>query len=449
VHSLKGINSILPFYLLAKLRIVYVSDFTDDRSKKTFLSALGTALASGSSATLAKLTLKATIWPQLTLLLPTMSTLNDLTLAFSAPVKMECFVFLNSIPHLKTLSLAIYGTNDAIYPEAGKQLMKTHPEQRKSKIMSLTVEGDPFFIFWSASFFCGPSVHTFVGKVSTNLRHRLTLGLLLVPHMLEMDMVNNPKVQKLSIEWDGELSGNEPWNWEDERVALSDSFYPTLSTLRNITALSLKNIPMTRFNFFPQVLASLPALPSLCTLSLVPLHVADEILPTPDDLATIRTKFPSLQHLTISLQHLPDVPQDLPDMMHPGHGLKSLFVVPGHDEEVPNIHMSTLIPLATYLDRLFPQLSDVTSYFQKGNQRAFLGSMLSLDQLLKLYQKIRREAVQFNQNLSTVAGRASTSEAVQESCYHDDICVFTNLPFALVHAVLKSLHFRVFYYVYV
>jgi hypothetical protein len=225
-------------------------------------------------------------------------------------------------------------------------------------------------------------------------------------------MDNNPKVQKFSIEWDGELSGNEPWDWEDERVALPRSFYTAISTLRNITTLSLKTIPMTDLNFVPGVLEALPALPSLHTLSLVPLRVADDdeqTLPTAADLATIRTKFPSLHHLTISLQDLPDVPQDLPDLTHPGHGLRSLFIVPAWIEDIDEVSMSNLIPLATYLDRLFPHLSDVTSYFEKDSKSGALESLQSLDQLLKSYQNIRREAVQFGQSLSTAAGRASTS----------------------------------------
>ncbi|KAJ2928152.1 hypothetical protein H1R20_g8943, partial [Candolleomyces eurysporus] len=336
-----------------------------------------------------------------------MSALTNLTLALPAPVKTEDFVFLNSIPRLNTLSLAIHGTNRAVYPEAGKHLTRTHPEQGKSKVTSLTVEGDPFFIFWSTSFFCSPSLHTLVGKVPRNIQDNLLQGLLLVPHILYMVIHHNPKAQRLSIERDGTLPGHENWNFGDARTFLPADLYSSITKLQNIVTLSIHNVP------FPEVIKHLSTLPSLRTLLLAPLSSIifdQQTRPTAADLATIRAKFPSLQHLTILLQDIPDVPPNPPEMTHPGHGLTSLFMIPAWDFE-EELSVSELIPLATYLDHLFPILSDVTSSFEPRSQTEAdsntLTSWKNLDQLLKSYQNIRRQAVQLGKSLSTVHGGAS------------------------------------------
>ncbi|RXW13970.1 hypothetical protein EST38_g11882 [Candolleomyces aberdarensis] len=338
-----------------------------------------------------------------------MSALTNLTLALPAPVKTEDLIFLNTIPRLTTLSLAIHGTNHAVYPEAGKHLTSTHLEQRKSKVSSLTVEGDPFFIFWSTSFFCSPLLHTLIGKVPKNVQGNLVQGLLLIPHILHMVMHHNPKAQRLSIEWDGTLPGHENWSFGDARTSLPADLYSSVTRLRNIETLSIHNVP------FPEVIKHLSALPSLRTLRLVPLSsivFGQQTRPTAADLARIRAKFPSLRHLTILLQNIPNVPPNPPEMTHPGHGLTSLFIVPASDLE-DELSVSELIPLATYLDHLFPTLSDVTSYFETRVQTEAdsdtLTSWKNLNQLLKSYQNIRHQAVQLGKSLSTTHGGASNS----------------------------------------
>ncbi|KAJ2915676.1 hypothetical protein MD484_g4736, partial [Candolleomyces efflorescens] len=330
-----------------------------------------------------------------------MSALTDLSLAFPAPFKVANLLFLNTIPHLRTLSLSIDpDINDVLWPKPGEQLLKTHQEQRKSKITSLTVEGDSFFVFHSASLFCGPSLHSFAGKVSMSIVPELTTGLLLAPHVLHLVMAHNPKVHKFSIEWKGEscIDDHEAWGMESERGVFLDSFYPTLSKLRNITTLSFKNAPVTDRNFVPQVLATLPALASLRTLALVPLRVSGRNnYPTTAGLATICAKFSSLEHLTIILDDLPEVPEDLPQMTHPGHGLKTLLMVPGPSNELDHVSISDIIALATYLDRLFPRLCHVKLHVYDDDGYD-LHILANLEPLVKSFQKIRRDAVQFGRN---------------------------------------------------
>lgn len=95
-------------------------------------------------------------------------------------------------------------------------------------------------------------------------------------------------------------------------------------------------------------------------------------------------------------------------MMHPGHQLWGLFIVPLWDFD-RQLDVSKLIPLATYLDCLFPNLSDVTSFFEgRAENRAF-SSWKNLDQLLESYQNIRQQAVQFGQSLSTAGATSDIS----------------------------------------
>ncbi|KAJ2915694.1 hypothetical protein MD484_g4725, partial [Candolleomyces efflorescens] len=61
------------------------------------------------------------------------------------------------------------------------------------------------------------------------------------------------------------------------------------------------------------------------------------------------------------------------------------------DSELP---LSQLIPLATYLNRLFPRLADVTSTFEQQDKPGktcshTLANWKNLDALLKSYQQIR------------------------------------------------------------
>jgi hypothetical protein len=119
-----------------------------------------------------------------------------------------------------------------------------------------------------------------------------------------------------------------------------------------------------------------------------------------DDLAAVCSCFPALQHLTISLEDITDIPSEMPETsetLDTEHRLDSLFIVPRFGELDSKLPVSQLIPLATYLNRLFPRLADVSSAFEpkhkskkagKASGRT-LASWKNLDALLKSYQQIR------------------------------------------------------------
>ncbi|KAJ2933024.1 hypothetical protein H1R20_g4105, partial [Candolleomyces eurysporus] len=335
-----------------------------------------------------------------------MSALMTLKLTLSTPVEMDDLVFLNTLPRLNTLFLATHGSgNNPVYPEEGKHLAVSHPKQGQSKITTLNLGGDPFFIFWATSFFCSRFLHTFVAKIWTTLDRNMRPGLLLMPHILHLVIHSNPKVQQFSIEWDGDLRGDEHWDWDDERLSIPEEVFNSINRLRDLKILSIKHIPIITADFMSQLYYRLPRLPCLHTLCLVPRSVSREdvlVLPKIEDLGVVCLDFPLLRHLTISLEDIFENPSDMTEMTtDPEHGLKSLFIVPPFGELEASVPLSQLIPLATYLDSLFPQLIDVTSYFEsadkleKGGQNPSrtLECWENLDGLLKSYQRIRTRSV--------------------------------------------------------
>jgi hypothetical protein len=149
ISSVDGINFSLPFHLLPSLREVYVSDLDGKwtASQESFMPSLMAALVSNAME-LRNLKLKPTLPKQAALLLPEMPALTTLDLTLCIPVKMDDLAFLNRLPHLTTLFLSAKGSrNMAIYPEARKHLAVSHPQQAHSKITTLDLRGDPFFIF--------------------------------------------------------------------------------------------------------------------------------------------------------------------------------------------------------------------------------------------------------------------------------------------------------------
>jgi hypothetical protein len=57
------------------------------------------------------------------------------------------------------------------------------------------------------------------------------------------------------------------------------------------------------------------------------------------------------------------IPSNIPSLSLPGHGLKELFIQPYyHSSKLP---VSTLVTLSTYLDRLFPRILDIMSFFEE------------------------------------------------------------------------------------
>ncbi|RXW13975.1 hypothetical protein EST38_g11884 [Candolleomyces aberdarensis] len=349
-----------------------------------------------------------------------MAGLTSLTVAMPAPVRMDDLVILNGLPQLKTLSLSTHGpAYNAVYPKPGRHLTKIHPDQGKSQLKRLTLEGDPFFIFWATSFFCSPSLHTFVGIVSSKLYPEQFPGLLLMPHILHLVIHSNPKVQEFSIEWKGRFRGDEAWDWHDQRLTVPEDLGKALRELRHLEKLSIKQIPIITTDFIVKVLDALPHLPSLDTLYLVPKAAdQDDILELPpmEDLASIRERFPALRHLTLSMDTASDIPSDLPEIVYPGHPLETLFIVPPFGELERELTVSELIPLSAYLDRLFPNLEDITSYFEPSPNSQSNGESMdegsvtweawtNLDGLLKSYQQIRDQAVHhLQQNAQAPAG---------------------------------------------
>ncbi|KAJ2915693.1 hypothetical protein MD484_g4726, partial [Candolleomyces efflorescens] len=240
-------------------------------TKKAFLASWMAALASSSSA-LRKLKLRPTLSKQMALSLSEMSALTTLDVTLPSPVKMEDFVLFNNISDLKILCLSVDRPgSDSTYPEAEKHLAKIHPEQGRSKITTLKLEGDPFFIFWGTIFFCSQFLQTFAATVWTTLESRFLPGLLLMPHTLHLVIHSNPKVQRFSFEWDGRLNGEEEWDatWQDKRMAIPEGLLASVAKLRQLKSLSIRNIPLVNSEFMSDLFIALPKLPSLDTLCLL------------------------------------------------------------------------------------------------------------------------------------------------------------------------------------
>ena len=220
-----------------------------------------------------------------------------------------------------------------------------------------------------------------------------TLRMFLVPHIFHLLAPYNPWLRHLSIHSDQPVL-IEGADWDrmenDDRLAIPDGFFPMITRLKGLKHLSLEYIPFLQVDFAKSLLFQLghsPCLQSLCFVPRFRPGVASD-LPNLDDLQVLSLKLPSLKNLTISLT-LDLHPPPLPDLLMPGHGLRSLLIIPQSTFAFPPHDITQLVPLVKYLDRVFPQLVDVSSHHKpKAHEHPV---WRDIEYLLKSYQSLRRD----------------------------------------------------------
>ncbi|KAJ2932994.1 hypothetical protein H1R20_g4092, partial [Candolleomyces eurysporus] len=411
IGSIRGVNSIIPVHMASNLRSVVISDFSAAGKYDHSIEEKVTALVVNfifNSPNLSKMVLRSPLAEPMLYPLAKYSAFDSASFVFPTPWQTMYIGMLNFMTELKSVTLSACGRPDrGSYPEAGTHLDSFHREQGKSKITSLNVAGDNAFMFKSVAFLASPSLRTFTAKFSKGRgNHRGDDGVYVAPIILHRLSRNATHIRSVSFERDDpelELDTEDRVAWfESRRAALiPQNLVQDLAKLRNLTALSFKFIPFVDKTFTVQLVAGLPNLPQLQTLCLLPLPLSRHerhklTLPTLECLRTLSSTNLALQHLTISID-MSTIPADTPDLLLPGHALETLFIAPFYTPF--KLSTSDLVTLSTFLDRLFPNLQDVTSFFEKSHssrkpglaEASVLASPLwaDVERMVRSYQILR------------------------------------------------------------
>ncbi|KAF5339085.1 hypothetical protein D9611_011213 [Ephemerocybe angulata] len=180
----------------------------------------------------------------------------------------------------------------------------------------------------------------------------------------------------------------------DLRYNQYQKFMDALSALKELTTLRILSIPFFDPGINTALFQLAGSLPKLNYFELFPcpmttLSADNVVYPTLRDLQSISTGFGQLQVLKIAcdLTSIPEIPKDYVSK-HPLNSL-GMFTLATMDHFTED----TLIALARYLHRLFPNLQELSRTHRKvGGDRLKLWSYL--EKLLKSFQAIRAEAIQ-------------------------------------------------------
>ncbi|TEB28694.1 hypothetical protein FA13DRAFT_1815757 [Coprinellus micaceus] len=393
ISSVAGLNAAIPFHLASSLQRVTVNNITKKGSYEgqsgIIAMSLMTSLACASHA-LEELTMLSPVTPPMTALFPKYGALSFLYLSLPSPTPTETFASIGTLPNLRLLKLTSQGlTGTPTAPLLGQHLKKYHPAQGTSNIHYLVVEGDASFIYWATLFFASPRLRTYRASIP-KADNRAPQNVLLVPHIVDLLGQQCPATVDFSIQsealWTDHDTQTQLARWVNEPTFQPPTtVFQSFAKLKNLQAFTFRNIPdMKDISFL--LIEPLP-------LTSQPQHAL--ILPGLDILRDISVNQPRLQRLIVTLD-VSTIPAPSNDIMPaiPGHPLHQLAVLPKNRAEP--FEVSELIVLATYLDRLFPNLTDITTRFRpprEPNSTTVSGYTLwrDVDPLLKSFQAMRKQ----------------------------------------------------------
>ena len=278
---------------------------------------------------------------------------------------------LDEIPSLERLSVSGCSINQFFKFVAAFNRQTAEPTRH---ISHLVLQGKNYFVPWVLTCLAPRNLHSFVGKFESNC------GQLATPHVLDYLLEkSHSSLEEISLSgtWDADrsLSDAQYQSWEAFAPAkLSKGFFPSLPSFRRLTALRIQSIPFIDPTFPSQLTAHIHLLPALQSFYFIPVRWShldrhQMILPTLDTLQNISLHMPSLHHLTLAMDisSIPCVEALGLRRLIPGHALKTFFIIPYY-RDLESISYKELVALSVYVDYLFPNLEDVTSYFEEGGE---------------------------------------------------------------------------------
>lgn len=405
VSSVAGLNSVIPFHIANGLRRVTIKDITKNGNyegqTKMVAMSLMTGLACTSPA-LEYLSMHSPVTTPMTTLLSKFSSLTSLVVSVPSPTPTDTLANIAALPNLSFLKLLSQGlTGTPMIPRPGQHLEKYHPMQGTSSPSRLEVEGDPSFVYWATLFFASPALLGYRALIP-NKDSMPVQCILLVPHVIDTLARQCTNAQDISV-----LSGA---TWNDSSLSPFEnepSFQPpttvlqSISKLRSLQCFTIKNVPFATRDFAYRLVSQLTEMKELSLLWMEPFPLSPQphhalVLPGLDTLRDVSVNHPKLRYLYITLD-ISTIPAPSSDLVFalPGHPLEKLFITPRNRAEPPQV--SELVAYATYLDRLFPNLYDLTSHFSTMGrtaspaQASALALWKDVDPLLKTFQAMRKQ----------------------------------------------------------
>ncbi|KAJ2915689.1 hypothetical protein MD484_g4738, partial [Candolleomyces efflorescens] len=425
IRSLQGVNLVIPFHIAAasNLRSLTVSDFSVTGRYDPSITEKVTSLVANflfNSPKLSKLNLQSPLTESMLYPLSQYPSLESVSFVLPTFSLLRCMEPLNSMTGLKSVTLSAAGgpVDRHLYPKTGLHLKKiSGPASRvKSNATSLKVTGGSLAIFKTVAVLVSPSLRSFIAKFSRGMgEHGGDDGAFITLLLLHRLSHVSQHIEHISFERDDpELELVEAYAaWLESEPArfTPQDLARDLPQLQNLTVLSFKFIAFVDKAFTVQLVAILPNLPKLQTLCLLPRPLTRHerhclTLPTLECVRSLSSTNAALEHLTISID-LSTIPSDTPDLSHPGHALETLFIAPFYTPF--KLCTSDLVSLSTYLDHLFPNLKDLTSFFEKSHhsnipglaEASALASSLwiDVDRMVRSYQSLRKHVyAQFADN---------------------------------------------------
>ncbi|KAF5320427.1 hypothetical protein D9611_010816 [Ephemerocybe angulata] len=414
ISSVAGLNSVIPMHVSKSLRMVNIRDFTIkgkyDGLKEVIMTSFMATLATNASA-LSSLSIRAPLTSSMTASFPHFRALKSLEISFASPLRLEQLASINSIPNLKTLTLLSRGPATAVatwpVPAEGQHLINYHAAQGKASLIQLNVIGDGCFIFWATVFFACPTLTGYSAKVIVGF-HQPIHTVFLYPHALDIVAKRCSNIQQIGMEWDepAENMDTELESFEDEPgFRTPPTLFHSFSKLVNLEFLDIKNVPFISQDFSLQLVSHMSELKRLARLRILPRPLTNQphhnlILPTLDALQDFAVNNPRLQYLSL-FSNISVIPQADNVTIPDSHSIvRKLFITPRY--RPMSLPVPDIVALAMYLDKLFPALQDITSYFEpgKGGDVPVPTSRLKLtplalwknvDSMLKSFQSVRRK----------------------------------------------------------
>jgi hypothetical protein len=421
VGSLDGVNSVIPFQVSQGLRAVSIADFSKAGDYEKLGKGAVTSLVANLAFNALRLSQIAIESPLTDAMRSTLSQYSALeTASLTIPLRFDIsqVAFLNVMQcRIKSLSFHSDGTktasNNRLFFVNGEHLTHYKEKNKQSSVSTLSFTGDGCAMAHVISFFSSPRLIRCVGTLKKVVAS--DDAVYTIPQLLHRLSHSAPGLAELSFERhqpDVKTSpGYLAWFEQRRLHFLPDELYQDFTTrLGNLTTFILKYIPFLDPAFTALLVSRLSNMPQLQTLCLLPIPISSDerhnlILPTLECLQTFSSTNLALQHLTISLD-MSTFPSDIPPVSLPGHSLETLFIMPYDSNQKPQV--SDLVALATYLDRLFPHLRDITSFFQEKQPCASvaeeskfaLGLWKDVTHLITSYQTLRKHVEhQLVQNL--------------------------------------------------
>ncbi|RXW18202.1 hypothetical protein EST38_g7652 [Candolleomyces aberdarensis] len=225
--------------------------------------------------------------------------------------------------------------------------------------------------------------------------YSISAELVFVPLAITIHAKRNPKLTFVSVFCVEPTSLDSVESFrEDSRYTSTASFIEALTSLRNLTTLSILDVPFFSVSIVVDMLKALPSMPQLKRFTFIPVAVSSQQsdkleLPCLGILENISRYNLGLLHLEV-LMNISDIPAPPPQNQTYAltHGMKSLRLTPSSRmDNVSGFSLDQTLDLARYLDRLFPHLEPLSPPWPKDSKawKAWNG----VDKIISTYQELR------------------------------------------------------------